>query len=107
MSTTVMLRYTGTKNDRFDRDYYCSIHMPAVSQKWNKYGLISATEFFLVLLNDEPGTVCICECVFRDEQSMQVAFLAERTKELVSDIKNFTNLCMEPSILVSMNLKTI
>ena len=103
MSTTVMLRYTGTKNDRFDRDYYCSTHMPAVSQKWNEYGLVSATAFFPVLTNDEPGTVCICECIFRDEQSMKTAFLADCTKELISDIKNFTNLSMEPSILVQIN----
>ena len=99
MSTTVILRYTGTKNDKFDRYYYCSVHMPAVFQKWNEYGLVSARVFFPEEINDKPGTICICECVFKDDNSMKAAFSAECTKELICDINNFTNTEMTPSIL--------
>lgn len=102
MVSTAILRYNGTKNDRFDREYYCNSHMPAVAEKWKEYGLVSAQAFFPALAMDKAGTVCICECVFDSENSLKSAFAAECTAELIADIKNFTDLEMQPAILAPL-----
>ena len=99
MPATLILRYTGTARDRFDRDYYLTQHMPAVAREWTPLGLLSARAFFPDPAADAPGTVCICECAFRDEAAAKTAFAAPCAKELVADIANFTDLPMTPAIL--------
>ena len=99
MPTTLVLRYTGTVHDRFDRGYYLTKHMPAVAREWTPLGLLSARAFFPAQDAGTSGTVCICECVFKDEAAAHAAFAAPGAKELVADIANFTGLPMTPAIL--------
>lgn len=99
MPATLILCYTGAARDRFDRDYYMTKHLPAVTREWTPLGLLSARAFFPGLDSDAPGTVCICECVFKDEAAARAIFAAPCTQELVADIANFTDLPMRPAIL--------
>ncbi len=102
MAYTLILRYNGTPEDRFDRDYYCHVHLPRANKEWAPYGLISARAFFPAQDDQNPATVCICECIFKDEASMKAAFKADCTPGLMADIPNFTDLPMTPEALVSM-----
>lgn len=100
MYATAILRYEGMAQDRFDRDYYCTKHMPRVAIEWDAFGLIDARAFFPAVPENKKGTVCICECTFKDEACMKAAFAAPCTQELIADIPNFTDLDMTPSLLV-------
>lgn len=86
----VYVTYQGLPDSRFDRRYYVEQHLPLVMQAWQQYGLESVSAFFPA--QPRPGTVAVCECVFRDEQGLQQAFSAEDTFGVMADIVQFTDL---------------
>lgn len=104
MRTTILLTYTGTAKDRFDRDYYCSKHLPQVDDAWKPYGLVSSRAFFPVVEENQPGTVAICECLFQSDAAVDAAFSSPRTAELVADLANFTDLPLARSRVVDFPL---
>lgn len=93
--TIVYVTYQGTPETRFDRDYYVHRHLPLVMASWQPYGLESAIAFFPA--TDEPGTIAICECRFRDEAAVNAAFAASETPTVMADVKQFTD--VEPARL--------
>ncbi|SEV92198.1 EthD family reductase [Luteibacter sp. 329MFSha] len=86
----VYVTYHGTPDDRFDRDYYISGHLPLVMDAWGKYGLLSLQAFFPAV--DRVGTVAICECVFRDEDAVETAFGSPELAGVMDDLPRFTQL---------------
>ncbi|QCR38226.1 EthD family reductase [Nissabacter sp. SGAir0207] len=93
MSVILYVSYTGTAQDRFDREYYSHKHVPMVIEAWKACGLVSAQALYPLSLDEnQPGTVAICECVFRDEAALEAALSAPGTPALVADVPNFTDL---------------
>jgi uncharacterized protein (TIGR02118 family) len=81
--------YHGTPDTRFDRDYYVDHHLPLVLRSWQQYGLDSAVAFFPGL--PQTGTIAICECRFRDQAAIDVAFAAPETPAVMDDVAHFTD----------------
>lgn len=104
MSSTILLTYTGTAKDRFDRDYYCSKHLPQVAAAWEPYGLVSLRTFFPAVEENQPGIVAICECVFQSEDAVGAAFSSPNTAGLVADLVNFTDLPLARARMVDFPL---
>lgn len=93
MTATVYFSYSGTASDWFDRDYYLNTHVPMVLNAWKPYGLLRAEAFFLAgNPTDEPGTLVICEAVFKDEAAVEAAFSAPETPAVIADVERFTKL---------------
>ena len=86
----VYVTYQGTADSRFDRRYYTEHHLPLVMRAWQQYGLESVSAFFPA--DSQPGTLAICECIFRDEQAVQQAFNAEDVMGVMQDVAQFTDL---------------
>lgn len=104
MPVTILLTYSGTPQDRFDREYYCTKHLPMVEKAWKPHGLLSSRAFFPAQEFDAAGTVALCECVFKDEAAVDAAFASPETTELVSDLINFTDLALMRSRMVAFPL---
>lgn len=104
MPVTILLTYSGTATDRFDRGYYCSKHLPMVEDAWKPHGLISSRAFFPASESDAPGTVALCECVFQDEAAVDAAFSSPQTQRLVADLSNFTDLALSRSRMIAFPL---
>ena len=88
-SVVVYVSYQGTSDTRFDREYYVSRHLPLCIQAWSQYGLQRVTAFFPALA--EPGTIAICECVFRDEAAMEASFSSPELADVMADLPLFTD----------------
>lgn len=99
MAFKVIISYDGTGKDRFDRVYYCKNHIPHVRRVWEPFGLLDIRPFFPGIENEDLGTICISQCVFKDKSAMEAAFAAPGTQELMDDIPNFTDLPMQAGIL--------
>lgn len=104
MPVTILLTYSGTPQDLFDREYYCSKHLPMVEAAWKPHGLISLRAFFPAPGPDAPGTVALCECVFEDEAAVDAAFSSPETQGLVADLANFTDLALSRSRMIAFPL---
>lgn len=89
MKPIVYVTYRGAADTRFDRAYYIGQHLPLVMQSWGQYGLEGVTAFFPA--DDQPGTIAICECRFRDEAALQAAFASPETPAVMADLPQFTD----------------
>ncbi len=87
--TRVFVTYPGDAGTRFDRDYYVHRHLPLVLEAWRPYGLETVAAFFPC--GDGAGTICICECVFRDDAAVKASVAAPHTGLVMADVKNFTD----------------
>lgn len=85
----VYVTYQGTRETRFDRDYYVNGHLPLVMKSWGRYGLLSVAAFFPA--QDGPGTIAICECVFADEAAIEAAFSSTEVPGVMADVARFTD----------------
>lgn len=85
----VYVTYAGTPDTRFDRDYYVAHHLALVMRSWEQYGLKSVSAFFPAA--DEPGTIAICECRFRDEEAIARCFASPETEAVMADVPRFTD----------------
>ena len=81
--------YPGDSHTRFDRSYYVAKHLPLVRKSWAPYGLQSAEAFFPQ--ESGAGTIAVCLCVFRDEQSVREAFTSPVAAEVMDDVVRFTD----------------
>ena len=86
---TLYVTYPGDANTRFDRQYYVERHLPLVLESWRKYGLMTVAAFFPEGAGE--GTIAICVCAFRDEESIRASFAAPETGEVMEDISRFTD----------------
>lgn len=86
----VYVSYQGRAEERFDRQYYVDDHLPLVMKLWEKYGLVSVTAFFP--LREQPGTLAICECIFRDEAAVTAVFSSPEVAEVMADVPLFTDI---------------
>jgi len=95
---TIHVSYVGGKEDRFDWSYYSRSHLPLVMSAWGPLGLLALRAFHPdsePLGSDAPGTIAICECVFRDEEAVAAAFAPGHATQVMADVKRLTDL--EPS----------
>ena len=90
---TIYVTYSGDAHTRFDREYYVNVHLPLVLKSWGPYGLASVAAFFPA--EDGAGTIAVCECKFRDEAALEVAFRSPHTPAVMADVANFTD--VQPS----------
>ncbi|MFF7710723.1 EthD family reductase [Pseudomonas sp. NPDC007930] len=86
----VYVTYQGTPEARFDRGYYVATHLPLVLNAWGQYGLESIAAFYPAV--EQTGTVCICECRFRDEAALQAALNSPEAPAVMADVAKFTDL---------------
>ncbi len=87
--TRVFVTYPGDAGTRFDRDYYVGTHLPLVLEAWRPYGLETVAAFFPS--GNGVGTICICECVFRDDAALKAALASPQTGTVMADVPNFTD----------------
>ncbi len=87
--TTMYVTYSGDAGTRFDRDYYLRHHLPLVLQFWGPLGLQGCAAFWPADM--EAGTICICECRFRDEASLRAALASPETPLVMADVARFTD----------------
>ena len=87
--TRVFVTYPGDAGTQFDRDHYVRTHLPLVLAAWRPYGLETVAAFFPS--GDGAGTICICECVFRDDAAVQASLAAPQTGAVMADVANFTD----------------
>ena len=87
--TTMYLTYAGDATTRFDRDYYLQHHLPLVMECWGPLGLEGCAAFWPAILG--VGTICICECRFRNEAAMRAALASPTTPRVMADIAHFTD----------------
>lgn len=90
LPVTLYVTYNGDPQSRFDREYYVNGHLPLVIKAWHQYGLLSAAAFFPAV--EQPGTIALCECRFRDEKAMEAAMSSAETPEVMADVSRFTDL---------------
>jgi len=87
---TLYVTYQGTPHSHFDRNYYTNKHIPLVRDSFTQYGLLSLSVFFPEI--SQPGTMVICECVFRDETAIHAAFSSPEAAEVIKDVVQFTDM---------------
>jgi len=88
--TVVYVTYQGGTDAWFDREYYVARHLPLVMNAWKQYGLLNIAAFFPA--EARPGTVAICECIFRDDDAVATAFASAEAAEVMADLATFTHL---------------
>ncbi|CAM3831180.1 EthD family reductase [Bordetella tumulicola] len=84
----VYVTYQGTPQDTFNRSYYVDVHLPLAMKAWAQYGLLSVAAYFPT--TEHKGTVAICECVFRDEAALEIAFASPEASDVMADVPRFT-----------------
>ena len=87
--TTMYVTYPGDAGTHFDRDYYVRHHLPLVMECWGSLGLENCAAFWPADLS--TGTICICECRFRDETAMRSALASPETPRVMADVAHFTD----------------
>ena len=95
--TTMYVTYSGDAVTRFDHDYYIRHHLPLVMECWVPLGLQSCAAFWPAVL--DAGTICICECQFRDEAAMRAALASPTTSRVMADIAHFTDAAPAQSLV--------
>ena len=96
MMATMYVTYSGDADTRFDRDYYVRHHVPLVMACWGPLGLQSCTAFWPAIIG--AGTICICECRFRDEAALRAALASPATPRVMADVAHFTDATPEQSL---------
>ncbi|AXF12718.1 EthD family reductase (plasmid) [Paraburkholderia graminis] len=99
-TVTLYVTYAGAHGARFDRTYYVDRHLPLVMHHWAQYGLTSVAAFFPA--TEQPGTLAICECRFRDDAAVDTAFASPEAAEVMADVPRFTDIA--PRRLCAMPL---
>jgi uncharacterized protein (TIGR02118 family) len=89
-TVTLYVTYQGTPQSRFDREYYNSQHLPLVMASFARYGLLSVAAFYPAL--QQPGTLAICECIFRDETAIEASFSSPEATAVMADVGLFTDI---------------
>jgi len=85
MSAQVVVLYTS--DAKFDMDYYLSSHMPLVKKLWGSMGLKSWT-----VLKFPEGPYSVQATLYFDSMdSFQKASQDETVKEILGDVKNFSD----------------
>ena len=102
MSVTMHVTYSGSVETRFDRDYWLNEHFRLVRETWTPHGLQTIAGFFPA--GDGGGIVAICPCVFRDEDALRGALSDPRSKEVMADVRKFTDLEPQQSLAGSLAL---
>ncbi len=74
---------------RIDRQYHVEKHLPLVLKSWRKYGLSTVAAFFPE--GSGEGTIAICVCTFRNEEGVRASFTAPEAREVMVDIRAFTD----------------
>ena len=87
---TLYVTYQGNLNSYFDRAYYANRHLPLVTKSFTQYGLTSVSVFYPEI--SQPGTLVICECIFRDEAAIHTAFSSSEATEVMNDVAHFTDI---------------
>ena len=87
--TTMYVTYSGDAATRFDRDYYVRHHLPLVMECWGPFGLEGCAAFWPAVIG--PGTICICECKFRDKAALREALDSTATPRVMADVARFTD----------------
>lgn len=84
----VIVAYPRKDGATFDKDYYLSTHMPLVEKHWKKHGLKS---YAVSELNaDGPYTYTVV-IEFESHEGFAAAGQDPNTKEVMDDVKNFSN----------------
>jgi uncharacterized protein (TIGR02118 family) len=84
----VIVAYPRNKDSKFDKEYYLSTHMPLVAKYWKKHGFKSYT---VTELNaDGPYTYSVV-MEFESYEGWGAAGADPNTKEVMEDVKNFSN----------------
>ncbi|MDQ7994255.1 MAG: EthD family reductase [Luteibacter sp.] len=87
--TKMMVICTGDAGTRFDRDYYANEHLPLARACWGEHGLQSAEAFFPYA---EGGNwISIGVYTFSSEQGVHDALASPKTRQVMDDVKNFTD----------------
>lgn len=97
---TLVVSYQGTSKTRFDRSYYVDVHLPLVMNAWGRYGLEKLAALFPAV--EQPGTIALCECRFRDEAAIAAAFNAPETAAVMADVSRFTDATPARACLVAL-----
>ena len=94
----VIVAYPRNKDSTFNKEYYLSTHMPLVAKYWKKHGLKSfaVTEFAA----DLPYSYSVV-MEFESYEGWGAAAADANTKEIMEDVKNFSN---EQPILLHGNV---
>ena len=87
---TLFVMYEGDADARFDKDYYTAQHIPKVEEVWRPYGMTSASALFPA--DSSRRVVCVCACLFEDEDGIAKALADPRTRSLMKDVKHFTDI---------------
>jgi len=84
----VIVAYPRNKDSTFNKEYYLSTHMPLVAKHWKRHGLKSyaVTE----LQADAPYSYSVV-MEFESYEGWGAAGADANTKEVMEDIKNFSN----------------
>ena len=93
---TMYVTYSGDAATRFDRDYYVQHHLPLVMECWGPLGLESCAAFWPAMTGQ--GTICICECRFRDREALRAALGAPETPRVMADVARFTEVAPAQSL---------
>ncbi|AKS34626.1 EthD family reductase [Mycolicibacterium goodii] len=90
--TMMLVHYVGTTDDRFDRGYYVTHHLPMVERAWRPHGLRSAQAYFATDSGEADGVIAICLCHFEDRDAMMRALSAPETSAVMDDVARFTGI---------------
>ncbi|KML55412.1 ethyl tert-butyl ether degradation protein EthD [Burkholderia cepacia] len=88
--STLIVSYPSTEGAIFDREYYLSRHGRLVGTAWSKFGLQS-TEVLFPSSTQQPF-VCVAILRFSDQVGIDMTLSSAETREVMSDVKNFTNI---------------
>ena len=106
----LVVTYKGVKDCQFDREYYCSHHLPLVKELWGPYGMETIAAFFpqdnVALAGEETGIIALCLCGFRDDAALRKALASADTPTIMDDLQHFTGLQPNQSVLCSVHLET-
>ena len=87
---TLYVTYQGTPDSRFDRRYYADKHLPLVREAFTPYGLLNLAVFYPE--TSQPGTLAICECIFRNKAAISTAFSSHEAAKVMKDVSQFTDI---------------
>ncbi len=93
---TMYVTYAGDAATRFDRDYYVGQHLPLVLECWGPLGLENCAAFWPAV--NGTGTICICECKFRDKAALRAALDSTATPRVMADVARFTDITPTQSL---------
>jgi uncharacterized protein (TIGR02118 family) len=89
MPATVTVLYPRQSDGHFDVDYYLKTHMPLAQKHWSPYGF---TSYKVTKFGDDAPYVYGVAMDFESMESFQKAMASEESKEILDDVKNFSNL---------------